>query len=112
EIHSDNPDLKIEKITMQALYYMFDEDASYFSCSDPRLNDIYNLCRCSVKVNTFNGDYAASERERMMYEADCYIHQMSHYAVDREYAIARYSMENMIFHATWPTEWIFHSVLM
>jgi hypothetical protein len=48
----------------------------------------------------------------MMYEADCYIHQMSHYAVDREFAIARYSLENMIYHATWPTEWIMHIPLM
>ncbi|WP_372950332.1 alpha-L-rhamnosidase C-terminal domain-containing protein [Mariniphaga sp.] len=112
EIHSKNQDIKIETVTQQALYYQFDEEASYFSCSDSRLNAIYDLCRYSVKANTFNGDYAASERERMMYEADCYIHQMSHYAVDREFAIARYSLENMIFHATWPTEWIFHTILM
>ncbi len=112
EIHSENQDIIIETVTQQALYYQFDEEASFFSCSDPRLNAIYDLCRYSVKANTFNGDYAASERERMMYEADCYIHQMSHYAVDREFAIARYSLENMIFHATWPTEWIFHTILM
>ncbi|MGM0621786.1 MAG: alpha-L-rhamnosidase C-terminal domain-containing protein [Bacteroidota bacterium] len=112
ETHSTNQNLKIESVTQQALYYQFDEDASFFSCSDTMLNSIYDLCRYSVKANTFNGDYAASERERMMYEADCYIHQMSHYAVDREFAIARYSLENMIFHATWPTEWIFHTVLM
>ena len=42
----------------------------------------------------YNGDYANSQRERMMYEADCYIQQMSHYSVDREFAIGRYSLEN------------------
>ncbi|MBW6537113.1 MAG: hypothetical protein K0B11_19045 [Mariniphaga sp.] len=112
EIFSENPDIKIENVTQHALFYQFDEEASFFTSSDERLNDIYDLCRYSVKANTFNGDYAASERERMMYEADCYIHQMSHYAVGREFAIARYSLENMIFHATWPTEWIFHTILM
>lgn len=112
EIQADIPGLKINRVIQNGLYYHFDEHASYFSCSDQRLNDIYDLCRYSVKVNTFNGDYAASQRERMMYEADCYIHQMCHYAVDREYAIARYSLENMIFHATWPTEWILHTILM
>ncbi len=112
ETHSKNPDVVTKNVTQHALYYQFDEEASFFTSSDERLNAIYDLCRYSVKANTFNGDYAASERERMMYEADCYIHQMSHYAVDREFAIARYSLENMIFHATWPTEWIFHTILM
>lgn len=112
EILTAIPGLKINQVTQMGLYYHFDEQASSFSSSDQRLNDIYDLCRYSVKVNTFNGDYAASQRERMMYEADCYIHQMCHYAVDREYAIARYSLENMIFHATWPTEWILHTILM
>jgi hypothetical protein len=96
----------------RGLHYQFNDRAASFLSSDTTLNAIYELCRYSVKANTFNGDYAASQRERMMYEADCYIHQMSHYAVDREFAIARYSLENMIYHATWPTEWIMHIPLM
>jgi hypothetical protein len=90
----------------------FDDTASSFSSSSEALNQVYDLCKYSIKVNTFNGDYAGSERERMLYEADTYIEQMSHYAIDREYTIARYSAANMIHHATWPTEWIPHSVFM
>ena len=104
--------ITVEAPRQLALWYLFDDQASAFACSQPALNAIYELCKYSVKVNTFNGDYAASQRERMMYEADSYIHQTSHYAVDREYAIGRYSVENMIFHASWPTEWIPHCVLM
>lgn len=37
---------------------------------------------------------------------------MGHYAVDREFSVARYSLKNMIFHATWPTEWISHTIMM
>jgi hypothetical protein len=37
---------------------------------------------------------------------------MGHYSIDREFAIARYSTENLIYHATWPTEWISHSIFM
>jgi hypothetical protein len=98
--------------TQMALYTISDEKASAFSSDIELLNDVYNLCRYSIKANTFNGDYAASQRERMMYEADAYIHQMGHYSVDREFSVARYSLKNMIFHATWPTEWISHTVLM
>jgi len=90
----------------------FDDQASSFVSSSEALNQVYNLCKYSIKVNTFNGDYAGSERERMLYEADTYIEQISHYAIDREYAIARYSSANMMYHATWPTEWIPHSVFM
>lgn len=104
--------ITVEAPCRQALWGEFNDEAAAFSSSNLALNDVYELCKYSVKVNTFNGDYASSQRERMMYEADTYIHQMSHYAVDREFTIGRYSHENMIFHASWPTEWISHSIFM
>ncbi|MDR3061562.1 MAG: hypothetical protein LBU57_05550 [Dysgonamonadaceae bacterium] len=112
EIVAKDLDLSLISAEQMRLYTEFDEYASNFTSSNPLLNDIYNLCRYSVMANTFNGDYASSQRERMMYEADTYIHQMGHYATDREFATARYSLENMIYYATWPTEWISHSIMM
>ncbi|MGK6350016.1 alpha-L-rhamnosidase C-terminal domain-containing protein [Parapedobacter sp. DT-150] len=112
EIAGADLDLSVVSAEQLSLHVPFDEEASYFVSSDSVLNKIYDLCRYSVIANTFNGDYAASQRERMMYEADAYIHQLGHYAVDREFATARYSLENMIYHATWPTEWISHSIMM
>ena len=93
ELICDGENIQVNEIIQKALYYFFDNKASSFSCSDERLNSIYDLCKHSIIANTFNGDYANSERERMMYEADCYIQQMGHYAIDREFAIARYSLE-------------------
>lgn len=112
ELKCEDENITVHEIVQKALYCLYNEQASSFSCSDDRLNAIYNLCKYSTIANTFNGDYANSERERMMYEADCYIQQLCHYAIDREFAIARYSLENLIYHATWPTEWISHSVFM
>ena len=106
------PGLKVNRIIQKALYVDFNPDASSFKSSDDKLNQIYELCKYSTIANTFNGDYANSERERMMYEADCHIQQMSHYAIDRDFATARYSTENLIYHASWPTEWINHSIFM
>ena len=105
KIHVEDPE-------QWALWIDFDDAASDFNSSNKDLDAVYDLCKYSVKVNTFNGDYAASQRERMMYEADSFIHQMSHYAVDRSFATARYSTENMIYHASWPTEWISHALFM
>ncbi len=112
EIVSGSENVTVNDITHKALYCLYNEKASAFTCSDKNLNAIYDLCKYSTIANTFNGDYANSERERMMYEADCYIQQMCHYAIDREYAIARYSLENLIYHATWPTEWISQAIFM
>lgn len=112
ELIDDGNDIQVNEIIQKGLYCLFNDQASGFSCSDERLNSIYNLCKHSTIANTYNGDYANSERERMMYEADCFIQQMGHYAIDREFAIARYSLENLIHHATWPTEWISHSIFM
>lgn len=111
-IIQSKPGVKINRVTQKALYVLYNPDASSFSCADERVNAIYNMCKYSTIANTFNGDYANSERERMMYEADCYIQQMDHYAIDRNFTTARYSLENLIYHASWPTEWIMHSVLM
>ncbi len=112
EIVCEDEPISLTSAKQMALTTLFDEEASSFSSDMNLLNDVYNLCQYSVIANTFNGDYAASQRERMMYEADAYIHQMGHYAVDREFSVARYSLKNMIFHATWPTEWISHTIMM
>ena len=112
EIVCGDESITLINAKQMALYTLFDDEASAFSSDIKLLNDVYNLCQYSIIANTFNGDYAASQRERMMYEADAYIHQMGHYAVDREFSVARFSLKNMIFHATWPTEWISHAVMM
>jgi hypothetical protein len=109
---SGRESVAVDEARQLRLNIEFDDQASAFTSSSKALDQVYDLCKYSIKVNTFNGDYAGSERERMLYEADTYIEQMSHYAVDREFAIARYSAENMIYHATWPTEWSPHCVFM
>ncbi len=95
-----------------AAHYPFDDAAARFFSSDPVLNDVWELCRYSMKATSFCGLYVDGDRERLPYEADAYINQLGHYACDREYTLARHSHEYLILHPTWPTEWILHSVLM
>jgi len=95
-----------------AVHYPFDEDAAEFESSDAVLNDVWALCRYSIKATSFCGLYVDGDRERIPYEADAYINQLGHYSVDREFSMARASHEHLITHPTWPTEWILHSVLM
>ena len=98
--------------TQAALFYYFDENASAFTSSDERLNRVWDLCKYTQKSTPFLGVYCDGNRERMPYEADAYIQMLSHFATDREYSIARYTINFLLDHASWPTEWQLHMVLM
>ena len=99
-------------VQQQRLLSEFDTNAASFNSSSPALNRIWNLCRNSMQILTFDGVYVDGDRERTPYEADAYIHQMSAYAVDREFTMPRYTFEYLLQHPTWPTEWKFHMIFM
>ncbi len=101
-----------EDLIQLAVWYRFDDRASSFTSSDKTLNDVWSLCKYSIKATSFLGIYVDGQRERLPYEADAFINQLGHYCTDREYAMARYSHEHLIHHPTWPTEWILFSVLI
>ena len=112
EIINSPSQLDTSLIKQIAVNYPFDDSAALFTCSDKVLNDVWQFCKYSIKATSFCGVYVDGDRERIPYEADAYINQLSHYCVDREYTMARYTHEYLIKHPTWPTEWIMHSVLM
>ena len=101
-----------DSIRQIAVSYPFDEAASSFACSDESLARVFEFCKYSVKATSFAGVYVDGDRERIPYEADAYINQLSHYCTDREFTLARYSHEYLMQHPTWPTEWKQHSVMM
>ncbi len=94
------------------VHYPFDDTASDFVSSNQVLNEVWNLCKHTIKATSFCGLYVDGDRERIPYEADAYINQLSHYCVDREFTLARFSHEYLLTHPTWPTEWTLHSVLI
>lgn len=101
-----------EAVTQQAFFGYFEEDQSQFSSSDTILNQVWDICKYTMKATSFAGIYVDGDRERIPYEADAYINQLSHYAVDWEYPIARRSIEYFMENPTWPTEWQLHVALM
>ena len=104
--------LKRDDIRQVAVHYPFDDDAATFTSSSKVLNDVWDLCRYTMKATSFTGYYVDGDRERIPYEADAFINQLGHYACDREYAMARRTHEYLITTPTWPTEWILDSVLI
>jgi alpha-L-rhamnosidase len=101
-----------ENISQKVYHYNFNDKSSFFTSSDTILNKIWDLCKYSIKATSFCGVYIDGDRERIPYEADAFINQLSHYSVDNEYSIARRTNEYFIDHPTWPTEWILHTVLL
>jgi hypothetical protein len=104
--------LTADMLRQVAVHYPADGAASSFKSSNPTLDQVMGISRYSIIATTFAGVYVDGDRERIPYEGDAYIQQLGHYAVDREFALARYSHEYLLSHATWPTEWKQHSVSM
>ena len=92
------------------VFYPFDEQAASFTSNDTVLNKVWDLCKYSIKATSFTGCYVDGDRERVPYEADALINQLSHYGVDAEYSMARGSMVYLIYNPTWPTEWSLQNV--
>lgn len=101
-----------ENIYRKTFNYYFNDNTSFFTCSDTILNQIWNISKYSMKATSFAGIYVDGDRERIPYEGDAYINQLGHYYTDREYSIARITNEYFIDHPTWPTEWLLHTVLL
>jgi arylsulfatase A-like enzyme len=104
--------LKSENVAQVAYFNYFEEESSSFNSSDTILNQVWELCKYSQKATSFAGVYVDGDRERIPYEADAYLNQLSHYSVDNEYAIARRTIEYFMEKPTWPTEWQLHVALM
>ena len=112
EIEGFEGELKAEDFTQLAFHSYWDEEASSFKSNNDVLNQVWDLSKYSIKATTFNGLYVDGDRERIPYEADAYLNQLSHYTTDREYAMARRTIEYFMKNPTWPTEWQQHVPLL
>ncbi|MDR3094272.1 MAG: alpha-L-rhamnosidase [Bacteroidales bacterium] len=112
ELENYSAPLQPGQIVRQTVTYPFDETVSAFHSSDTVLNQVWELCKYSVKAVSFLGIFVDGDRERITYEGDIIVGQPTRYAVDRRYEFTRYSLEYLIYSPTWPTEWTLQEVLM
>lgn len=113
EIEGLEPDFPFELIRRRAAFSnTWNDDASSFECSDETLNRIWDLCKYSIKATTFAGVYVDGDRERIPYEGDAYLNQLSHYTTDDNVTMAARTYDWLMENDTWPTEWSPHMVFM
>lgn len=101
-----------EDVVRHTTIYPFDMEAAHFISDNPTLNAVWDLCRYTIKATSALGIYIDGDRERIPYEADAIINQLSHYTTDREYAMGRRTSEYLLEHPTWPTEWILQALII
>ncbi|MEI8340089.1 MAG: family 78 glycoside hydrolase catalytic domain, partial [Verrucomicrobiota bacterium] len=113
EIEGWPGELKAGQLRRQSAFASnWDDQAATFTCSDELLNRIWELCRYSIKATTFAGIYVDGDRERIPYEADAYLTQLSHYATANDIQMARDTYDRLMKYSTWPTEWAAHLIFM
>jgi len=113
-VEIENAPVELDPATLRQVVvrYPFDDEAARFESSDAALNAIWRMCHYTIEATSFAGLYVDGDRERTPYEADAYINQLGHYASDREFTLARHTLEYLMEHPTWPTEWVLQSVQM
>lgn len=111
-IEGYNGDFSEDNAERIVVNYPFDDNLASFSSSDTVLNKVWELCKHSMKATSFCGIFVDGDRERIPYEADALINQLSYYGVDNHYSIARLSAEHLVHNPTWPTEWILQMLII
>ncbi len=112
EVENYKHPLQEKDLIRETAFYPFNDFDSHFHSSDTILNQVWDISKYSIKATSFLGIYIDGDRERIPYEADALINQLSHYGVARDYSMARYTHEYLIRKPTWPTEWHLQSVLI
>lgn len=113
EIEGVEPGYAFDQIRRRAAWSStWNDDASHFECSNETMNRIWDLCKYSIKATTFAGVYVDGDRERIPYEADAYLNQLSHYFTDDDVKMAARTFDWLMENGTWPSEWSPHMVFM
>jgi len=73
EIEGAQETITAESVEQLAFHTFWDEHASSFESDNDILNQVWDLCKYSIKATTFNGLYVDGDRERIPYEADAYL---------------------------------------
>lgn len=87
------------------IHYPYDMSEEAFNCDSTALVKVHDFCKHSIRATTFTGKFIDGDRERLPYEADSFITQLSTYAMTSDYTLVRAMADYLATHTTWPTEW-------
>lgn len=94
-----------ENVRQVPIHYPYDMDEESFACDSPELMRVHDFCKHSIRATTYTGKFIDGDRERLPYEADSFITQLSTYAMTSDQTLVRAMADYLAMHTTWPTEW-------
>lgn len=102
-----NVPLNLEKnqISGVALHQELSDRDSEFVSDDDLLNEVYSLCKYSIKFTAQDMMVDSQSRERGPYEGDLYVNQMSMYSFYRNYNLSRFTNEYLAYEPEWCEEY-------
>lgn len=107
-----DPELDLtDAVEAAVLKLPWNDDDSAFESSDADLDRVWQMCRYSIEALRQDLYQDTPTRERGPYEGDAIINQLSEYATQRSFALARYSTSYLVRRPTWPAEYRLQTVL-
>lgn len=107
EIRTGGAPVNIIGVVRLTAHYPFDDRAADFHCSDERLNTVWELCKHTIKSVTYLGAYIDGDRERLPYEGDALVQQLSHFCLDTHYELSSAAVAWFCDTGTsWCYEWV------
>ncbi|WP_117434920.1 family 78 glycoside hydrolase catalytic domain [Bifidobacterium simiarum] len=99
------------RVDAEALVYPYHGADDAFESSDEVLDRVWKLSKDTIEA--LNGNIYADSwtRERIPYEADAWLQQRAHLALDDSPTLGEYSIDFLLANRTWPTEWPLYLVL-
>ena len=98
-------EIKPDTVRQVPVHYPYDMAESSFECDNDALNRVYGFCKHSIRATTYMGMFIDGDRERLPYEADSFVTQLSTYAITSDDTLVRRTIEHLSTNTTWPTEW-------
>lgn len=80
-------------------------DRATMSSDNAVLNAVWRLCDNTIRALNANIYVDSWTRERAPYEADAWIQQRAHLALEYAPSLGEYSVDWLLANRTWPTEW-------
>lgn len=102
-------------VTVRRIEFFNDcTEEAQFESSFPELDKVWDLCKYTALATSIFPCYVDGERERMPYEGDAYITELSHFCSGNDYSIAERTIDHFMAHGnkTWPTEWLLATPLL
>ena len=105
EIEKSSVAITKESLRQVMVHYPFDDKASAFVCDRPELDRVYTAAKQTIKTLSYTGRYIEDDLNRCVNVPAAYVAQLGHACVDREFTMARNTLDALISHPSDVLQW-------